>query len=112
TMHRVAVGFLSGAGLLFLLPVFLKDGVLSIIRSILEYSPTFPSGSGVGHSIGTVIIYLCLLYPFVLSLCLPAGALLLLLKDIVRFYFVGHPPSFPEELFNPRFILTEIAFSP
>src|SRR5690606_10250773 len=26
--------------------------------------------------------------------------------------FVGHPPSFPEELFNPRFALTGVAFSP
>ncbi|MBA3871171.1 MAG: hypothetical protein H0X30_18670 [Anaerolineae bacterium] len=112
TIHRVAVGFLSGAGLLFLLPVFLKDGVLSVIRSILDYSPTFASGSGIGHTIATLVIYICLFYPFILSLSLPAVALLLLLKDIVRFYFVGHPPGFPNELFNPRFILTGIAFSP
>ncbi|MEP6986539.1 MAG: hypothetical protein ABI970_13120 [Chloroflexota bacterium] len=112
TIHRVAVGFLSGAGLLFLLPVFLKDGVLSVIRSILDYAPTFASGSGIGHTIATLVIYICLFYPFILSLSLPAVALLLLLKDIVRFYFVGHPPGFPNELFNPRFILTGIAFSP
>jgi hypothetical protein len=34
------------------------------------------------------------------------------LEDIVRFYFVGHPPSFSEEFFNPRFALTGVAFSP
>lgn len=112
TIHRVAVGFLSGAGLLFLLPVFLKDGVLAVIRAILEYSPTFASGTGLGHTLGVIVIYICLLYPFALSLSLPAWALLLLLKDIVRFYFVGHPPGFPSELFNPRLILTGIAFSP
>ncbi len=112
TMHRVAVGFLSGAGLLFLLPVFLKDGVLAVIRSILDYSPTISNASGLGHLTATIIIYICLLYPFVISLSIPAGALLLLLKDIVRFYFVGHPPGFPDDLFNPRFILTGIAFSP
>lgn len=112
TMHRVAVGFLSGAGLLFLLPVFLKDGVLGVITAILDYSPALSNGSGLESTIGILIIYLCLLYPFLLSLIIPAVALLLLLKDIVRFYFVGHPPSFPDELFNPRFILTGIAFSP
>jgi hypothetical protein len=112
TMHRVAVGFLSGAGLLFLLPVFLKDGVLSIIRSILDYSPAIPNGVGIGPTVGTLIIYLCLLYPFLLSLSIPAVALMLLVKDTIHFYFVGHPPSFPEDLFNPRFILTGIAFSP
>jgi len=112
TMHRVAVGFLSGAGLLFLLPVFLKDGVLAVIHAILDYSPALSISSGIEQTTGTLIIYLCLLYPFLLSLGIPAVALLLLLKDIVRFYFVGHPPSFPEKLFNPRFILTGIAFSP
>ncbi|MBL8131206.1 MAG: hypothetical protein JNL42_05065 [Anaerolineae bacterium] len=112
TMHRVAVGFISGAGLLFLLPVFLKDGVLSIIRAILDYSPPISSASGIGPTIGTLVIYACLLFPFILSLSIPGGALLLLLKDIVRFYFVGHPPTFPENLFNPRFVLTGVAFSP
>jgi hypothetical protein len=47
-----------------------------------------------------------------LSLGLPAAALLLLLEDIVRFYFVSHPPTFSEEFFNPRFVLTGVAFSP
>ncbi|MBK8027040.1 MAG: hypothetical protein IPK19_38045 [Chloroflexi bacterium] len=97
---------------MFLLPIFLKDGVLSIIRAILDYSPAISSSSGIGTTIGTLVIYACLLFPFILSLSIPAGALLLLLKDIVRFYFVGHPPTFPENLFNPRFILTGVAFSP
>ena len=112
TMHRVAVAFLSGAGLLFLLPVFLKDGVLTLIAALLNYVPVLPSGMESMGMIGVVVMYLCLLYPFLLSLSLPAGALLLLLEDIVRFYFVGHPPSFPEEFFNPRFALTGVAFSP
>jgi hypothetical protein len=112
TMHRVAVGFLSGAGLLFLLPVFLKDGVLSIIKAILDYSPTLSTEHSFERSLVTFVIYICLLYPFLLSLSIPMAALLLLLKDIVRFYFVAHAPGFPDELFNPRFILTGVAFSP
>lgn len=112
TMHRVGVAFLSGAGLLFLLPVFLKDGVLTLVTSLLNYVPVLPSGMESFGTVGVVVMYLCLLYPFLLSLSLPAGALLLLLQDIIRFYFVGHPPSFPEEFFNPRFALTGVAFSP
>ena len=112
TMHRVGVAFLSGAGLLFLLPVFLKDGVLTLVDSLLSYVPVLPSGMESFGTIGVVVMYLCLLYPFLLSLSLPGGALLLLLQDIIRFYFVGHPPSFPEEFFNPRFALTGVAFSP
>lgn len=112
TIHRVAVGFLSGAGLLFLFPVFLKDGVLALITALLDYTPTFPTSMQSFGMVGVVVVYLCLLFPFLLSLGLPVAALLLLLEDIVRFYFVGHPPTFPEEFFNPRFVLTGIAFSP
>jgi hypothetical protein len=112
TMHRVAVGFISGAGLLFLFPVFLKDGVLALIRAMLDYAPAFTGGTELGQRVALVVIYLCLLYPFILSLAIPAAALLLLLKDIVRFYFVGHVPGFSHELFNPRFGLTAVAFSP
>lgn len=112
TMHRVAVGFLSGAGLLFLFPVFLKDGVLILVRALLEYSPALPTQLQLLGGAGVVALYLCLLYPFFLSLSLPGVALILLLEDIVRFYFVSHPPSFPEELYNPRFALTGVAFSP
>ncbi len=112
TMHRVAVGFLSGAGLIFLFPVFLKDAILSIVREFLTYAPSVPASSGTLGIISVVALYLFILYPFVLSLSIPALALVLLLKDIVRFYFMGHAPGFPEEHFNPRFILTGIAFSP
>ena len=112
TIHRVAVGFLSGAGLLFLFPVFLKDGVLTLLNALLSYTPVLPEGMEALGWAGVVALYLCLVFPFLLSLGLPAGALLLLLEDIVRFYFVGHPPSFSEEFFNPRFVLTGVAFSP
>lgn len=112
TMHRVAVGFLSGAGLLFLLPIFLKDGVLTLITALLNYTPTLPTSLQSPEAIGMIAMYVCLLYPFILSLSLPVVALYLLLEDIMRFYFVGHPPTFSEEFFNPRFALTGVAFSP
>jgi hypothetical protein len=112
TLHRVAVGFISGAGLLLLLPIFLKDGVLALIDSLLSYAPRLPATQGIADIIGLIVIYAGLLYPFALSLSLPGVALLLLLEDIVHFYFVGHMPGFSDELFSPRLILTGIAFSP
>lgn len=112
TIHRVAVGFLSGAGLLFLFPVFLKDGVLTLLTALLNYTPVLPPNLESLGMVGVAAIYLCLLYPFLLSFGLPGVALLLLLEDCVRFYFVGHPPTFSEEFFNPRFVLTGVAFSP
>jgi hypothetical protein len=112
TMHRVAVGFISGAGLLLLLPIFFKDATLSIVRAVLGYTPTLPPTVGAGGIVFLVILYLFLLYPFILSLSIPIIALILLIKDIVRFYFTGHAPGFPDEFFNPRFALSGIAFSP
>jgi hypothetical protein len=111
TIHRVAVGFLSGAGLLFLFPVFLKDSILVLIRVFLEYKPVSPASLGENGQIGAVIGIVLVLIPFFLSLGIPAAALLLLIKDTVRFYFIGHAPGFPEEYFNPRFVVTGVAFS-
>lgn len=112
TIHRVAVGFLSGAGLLFLFPVFLKDSILVLIRVFLDYKPLAPARLGESGQLGAVIGILLALVPFVLSLGIPAVALLLLIKDTIRFYFIGHAPGFPEEYFNPRFVVTGVAFSP
>ncbi len=112
TIHRVAVGFISGAGLLFLLPVFLKDAILALVRVLLDYTPAIDVSAGGWPMIGVIAVYLCVIFPFVLSLLIPIMAMGLLLRDIVQFYFVGHTPGFPEELFNPRFVLTGVAFSP
>ncbi len=112
TMHRVAVGFLSGAGLLFLLPVFFKDAILIIVRELIDYPATMPPEVTSRGAFMVVFLYSALLYPFVLSVGVPVIALVQLLRDIVRFYFTGHAPGFPETYFNPRFALTGIAFSP
>jgi hypothetical protein len=112
TMHRVAVGFISGAGLLLLLPIFFKDAILSIMRALLNYTPILPSSVGTGGLVLMVMLYGFVLYPFLLSLSIPIVALILLIKDIVRFYFTGNTPGFPDEFFNPRFALSGIAFSP
>lgn len=112
TMHRVAVGFISGAGLLFLFPVFFKDAVLALIKEFLAYSPSLPPDLSPSSPFVIGLTYVLIGYPFLLSLSIPIMALILLLRDIIHFYFVGHPPGFPEELFNPRFGLSAVAFSP
>lgn len=112
TMHRVAVGFISGAGLLFLLPVFVKDAILALMTVLINADIPIPSAIGENGVWVVAALYLCLLYPFALSVTIPVWALALLIRDIIRFYFIAHPPGFPEELFNPRFVLTGIAFSP
>jgi hypothetical protein len=112
TMHRVAVGFISGAGLLFLFPVFFKDAILAIVKEFLTHTPSLPPNSNLPSAAVIILTYLLIGYPFLLSLGIPIMALGLLLRDIVHFYFVGHPPGFAEELFNPRFGLSAIAFSP
>jgi hypothetical protein len=112
TMHRVAVGFISGAGLLFLFPVFFKDAILAIIKELLTHAPSIPPDPSVPSAVVIVLTYFLIGYPFLLSLAIPIAALILLLRDIIHFYFVGHPPGFPEELFNPRFGLSAVAFSP
>lgn len=112
TMHRVAVGFISGAGLLFLFPVFFKDAVLALIKEFLTYSPNLPLDSNLSSPFVIGLTYVLIGYPFLLSLSIPIMALILLLRDIIHFYFVGHPPGFSEELFNPRFGLSAVAFSP
>ena len=112
TMHRVGTAFVSGAGLLVLLPMFLKDGIAAVVRSILAYNPRMPDTVTLASGAGIVLVYVGLSFAFLLSLAIPIAAMILLIKDLVRFYFDGHPPGFSEDLFNPRFILTGIAFSP
>ncbi len=112
TLHRVAVAFVSGAGLLILLPVFFKEELVALIRAFLSHTSDFAAaGSGLSAFL-TILLYLCILYPFILSLCIPLYALYLLLKDVVHFYFTIYLPGFPSDLVTPTFALSGITFSP
>lgn len=112
TLHRIATAFIGGAGLLILLPVFFKEEIVVIIRVFLDHlADTFPV---LGHNStwGIAALYLCLGYPFALSLSIPLYALYLLLKDIVHFYFTIYTPGFNPTLITPSFALGGLAFSP
>lgn len=105
TMHRIGSAFLGGAGLLILFPIFFKEVITGLVNIFLS------SDNG---SLSPLILFakFLLLIPFLLSLFIPLYALFLLLRDLVHFYFIGHSPGFPSTLFNPRFVLSGIAFSP
>lgn len=113
TLHRIATAFIGGAGLMLLIPVFFKDAIDSIIEILLaEWGNVYPSYGETQGWIMTVVLYLVVAYPLILSLVIPLYGVYLLLKDIVHFYFTIYMPGFPPNLLNPTFALTGIAFSP
>lgn len=110
TMHRIGIGFINGAGLLLLLPIFFKDVIVLIIGVFLDSAVNyFPDSGSTGLAL-SVFIFITLLYPFLLSVTIPIYAVYLLLKDILHFYFTVFSPGFPNTLNNPTFTLTGLAF--
>lgn len=113
TLHRVGVSFVSGAGLLLLIPVFFKDVVDAILEILLRNADNHFTGFGqVGGWIMTALLYVALIYPFLLSLIIPIYGVYLLLKDVVHFYFTTYMPGFPLKLLTPTFTLGGLSFSP
>src|SRR5690606_38026930 len=80
TLHRIGVAFISGAGLLFLLPVFFKEDIVVLIELFLMHIPQFTVQQNGLSLAAAVVLYLCVLYPFLLSLAIPVYALYLMLK--------------------------------
>jgi hypothetical protein len=112
TLHRIATAFISGAGLLLLVPVFFKDAIKDIITILLEqHVNQFPSLDPRIALVLTGLLFLSVLYPLLLSLAIPVYGVYLLLKDIVHFYFTIYTPGFSQNLHNPTFALTGVLFS-
>lgn len=97
TMHRIAGVFLNGAGLLFLLPVFLRDAFVRIAKSALTF------GDPLLQVLATALLFAVL--------GIPLWALYLLIKDIINFYFTAYHAGLRERFFHPRLVLSGIAFS-
>ena len=112
TLHRVAVAFISGAGLLVLLPIFFKEEIVVLIRVFLDHTMDFSTRLNGSQGIVILALYVCLIYPFVLSLAIPVYAMYLMLKDVIHFYFTIYTPGFPSDLHTPSFALSGIGFSP
>jgi hypothetical protein len=95
TLHRIAVGMLSGAGLLVVLPVVARDSVTGILRSLVI------------ERIGMTDVLLTI--TVIAMLGVPAVALWLLFADLTRFYFhANHLGGDGNEVFTPRFTLTSL----
>lgn len=113
TLHRIATAFISGAGLLLLIPVFLRDVVEGIVFAWLQVVEIhYESLGGTASILLTLALYATLFYPFILSLGIPMYGMYLLLKDIVQFYFTIYAPGFAHDLLHPTFALNGVAFSP
>lgn len=111
TLHRVAQAFFGGAGLLVLIPVFFKDAIDNLLIAVLtQVTNHFHSLGGFGIVL-TGILFICIIYPLLLSLTIPLYGVYMLLKDIVHFYFTIYTPGFSENLINPTFALTGVMFS-
>lgn len=94
TFHRIAVGLLSGAGLLVVLPVVARDSIAGILRALAIGETTLSDG---------------LLVVMVLAvLGVPGFALWLLFADLTRFYFHANHLGIGRETFTPRFTLTAL----
>jgi hypothetical protein len=115
TMHRIAGVFLNGAGLLILFPVFFRDAISDInemaVNQIDKLYTAFLSHSVNIQWFIDIGLYAALFIPFFITLTIPLYAFYLLLKDIVFFYFAGQSPGYGKKLFNPRFVLSGLAFS-
>ncbi len=95
TLHRIAVGMLSGAGLLVVLPVVARDSVTGILRALVS--------GGVDAADGLLIVAV------VAMLAVPVTALWWLFRDLTRFYFhANHLDGERGAVFTPRFTLTSL----
>lgn len=113
TMHRIAGAFLSGAGILILLPILLRDSLSTLVKVLVEFAVTEP----------WYVVLLCYVLPCLIVFGIPLWSLWLLLKDLTAFYFTanvppGKQPPIPagsrprfNTAFHPRFALTGIPFA-
>lgn len=111
TLHRIALSFVGGAGLLLLIPVFFKDVVADILATLLtNLTNVFPQFGFTGGGLLTALLFGAVLYPLMLSLVIPLYGVYLLLKDIVHFYFTIYMPGSSQRVLNPTFSLAGLTF--
>lgn len=111
TLHRVATAFISGAGLLLLIPIFFNSLIDSFLVVLLSLAYNHFESLGVFGSLLTLFMYGAVLFPLLLSFVIPLYGVYLLIKDLVFFYFTIYTPGFPDDLLNPTFALTGVMFS-
>lgn len=100
TLHRVAGSFISGAGLLTLLPVLINNVFSGMLASLV-----FRQTSGIPEPAS--LQRWLVLVPVLASMGLPLAALYLLIRDLTQFYYTPRP--FQNKTVGgvyPRFILS------
>jgi len=95
TMHRVAGVFVSGAGLLTIIPFMLKDAM----NEITDHIPN-------NYNIISITLYGLLLTTVIIAIF----ALGSLFKNLILFYFSSNHESAASGSFLPRFSLSALAF--
>lgn len=115
TMHRIAGAFLSGAALLILLPILLKDALSPIMHVYQAAYPNLPPLLSLCDGNCSNWIYaLTQFSPLLVVFGVPIAALYLLLMDLSKFYFTPNIPGTPNATTSsnshPRFSLTAIAY--
>lgn len=108
TLHRIATAYISGAGLLLLVPIFLRDVVEGLLLIYIELFASLPFANHLPNA----LLFVLLTYPFILSLAIPLYGVYLMLKDIIHFYFTIYAPGFSPSLLNPTFSLNSLMLSP
>jgi hypothetical protein len=107
TMHRIGGAFISGAGLLVLLPLFLKDAIAALIGIFFRPTPELIELLKLPAPVFAI--------PALIALMIPLYALYLLLRELILFYFSANIPeprrSDGKRIFHPRFALTGIPFA-
>jgi hypothetical protein len=106
TMHRVGGAFIGGAGLLVMLPLFMKDVVGALVEVL--------SSPAVSEAIPNLHALVCAL-PVIIAFAIPIYALYLLIRELLLFYFSANIPDQNGEAgdgtYHPRFALTAIPFA-
>ncbi|MFZ1415793.1 MAG: hypothetical protein WAS73_14630 [Defluviicoccus sp.] len=112
TMHRIGGAFLGGAGLLLLLPAFLREALVEIPSVINKSIPEVAKNVQLDpYLVGSVLSI-----PVLIAYLIPVCALWLLLRDLTLFYYSANIPQdltlgkATEPQFHPRFALTAIPF--
>ena len=93
TVHRIATALLSGAGVLVLVPALGRDGIVNVMRALLDAQGT------VMHRVIALMV--------AVTLALVLVVVWMLLVEITRFYFhANHLDTDRGTVFAPRFTLT------
>jgi hypothetical protein len=108
TMHRVSGAFVSGAGLVVLIPFLLSQSMSAVIDLLIRSARAFLLPPMEPLSV-LDLVSLVWIVGFLVSVGLPLYAIYRLLRDLVLFFFVPHGAE-EGHRFLPRYAISAISF--